>query len=153
MGPRSDRLAALGLLPSGGFGSRDRRTRTRYGLANHGGRIISVVDDDVSLRRSLRNLLSSVGFEVETFESAEAFLASDSRERAACLVLDLRMPGMGGLDLLSHLAATGSRIPVIVLTAHGDDDARRRALDAGAVAFLIKPFQSAALLDAIQRVV
>jgi FixJ family two-component response regulator len=122
-------------------------------LANHGGRIISVVDDDVSLRRSLRNLLSSVGFEVETFESAEAFLASDSRERAACLVLDLRMPGMGGLDLLSHLAATGSRIPVIVLTAHGDDDARRRSLDAGAVAFLIKPFQSAALLDAIQRVV
>jgi FixJ family two-component response regulator len=122
-------------------------------LANHGGRIISVVDDDASLRRSLRNLLSSVGFEVETFESAEAFLASDSRERAACLVLDLRMPGMGGLDLLSHLAATGSRIPVIVLTAHGDDDARRRSLDAGAVAFLIKPFQSAALLDAIQRVV
>jgi FixJ family two-component response regulator len=122
-------------------------------LANHGGRVVSVVDDDVSLRRSLRNLLSSVGFEVETFESAEAFLASDSRERAACLVLDLRMPGMGGLDLLSHLAATGSRIPVIVLTAHGDDDARRRSLDAGAVAFLIKPFQSAALLDAIQRVV
>jgi two-component system, LuxR family, response regulator FixJ len=122
-------------------------------LANHGGRVVSVVDDDVSLRRSLRNLLSSVGFEVETFESAEAFLASDSRDRAACLVLDLRMPGMGGLDLLSHLAATGSRIPVIVLTAHGDDDARRRSLDAGAVAFLIKPFQSAALLDAIQRVV
>jgi FixJ family two-component response regulator len=122
-------------------------------LANHGGRVVSVVDDDVSLRRSLRNLLSSVGFEVETFESAEAFLASDSRERAACLVLDLRMPGMGGLDLLSHLAAAGSRIPVIVLTAHGDDDARRRSLDAGAVAFLIKPFQSAALLDAIQRVV
>jgi two-component system, LuxR family, response regulator FixJ len=122
-------------------------------LANHGGRVVSVVDDDVSLRRSLRNLLSSVGFEVETFESAEAFLASDSRERAACLVLDLRMPGMGGLDLLSHLAATGSRLPVIVLTAHGDDDARRRSLDAGAVAFLIKPFQSAALLDAIQRVV
>jgi FixJ family two-component response regulator len=122
-------------------------------LANHGGRVVSVVDDDVSLRRSLRNLLNSVGFEVETFESAEAFLASDSRERAACLVLDLRMPGMGGLDLLSHLAATGSRLPVIVLTAHGDDDARRRSLDAGAVAFLIKPFQSAALLDAIQRVV
>jgi two-component system, LuxR family, response regulator FixJ len=122
-------------------------------LANHGGRVVSVVDDDVSLRRSLRNLLSSVGFEVETFESAEAFLASDSRERAACLVLDLRMPGMGGLDLLSHLAATGSRIPVIVLTAHGDDDARQRSLDAGAVAFLIKPFQSTALLDAIQRVV
>ena len=122
-------------------------------MANHGGRVVSVVDDDVSLRRSLRNLLSSVGFEVETFESAEAFLASDSRERAACLVLDLRMPGMGGLDLLSHLAAAGSRIPVIVLTAHGDDDARRRSLDAGAVAFLIKPFQSAALLDAIQRVV
>jgi len=122
-------------------------------LANRGGRVVSVVDDDLSLRRSLRNLLSSVGFEVETFESAEAFLASDARERAACLVLDLRMPGMGGLDLLSHLAATGSRIPVIVLTAHGDDDARRRSLDAGAVAFLIKPFQSAALLDAIQRVV
>lgn len=122
-------------------------------MANHGGRVVSVVDDDASLRRSLRNLLSSVGFEVETFESAEAFLASDSRARAACLVLDLRMPGMGGLDLLSHLAAAGSRIPVIVLTAHGDDDARQRSLDGGAVAFLIKPFQSTALLDAIQRVV
>jgi len=119
-------------------------------LPNQGGRVVSIVDDDASLRRSLQNLLRSEGFQVEAFESAEAFLASGARESTACLVLDLRMPGMGGLDLLSHLAATRSRVPVIVLTAHGDDDARRQSLEAGAIAFLVKPFQSAALLDAIR---
>ena len=119
-------------------------------MPNQVDRVVSIVDDDASLRRSLRNLLRSEGLQVETFESAEAFLASDSRESTACLVLDLRMPGMGGLDLLNHLAATRSRVPVIVLTAHGDDDARRQSLEAGAVAFLVKPFQSTALLDAIR---
>lgn len=108
------------------------------------------MDDDASLRRSLRNLLTSVGFQVETFQSAEAFLDSGHRENTGCLVLDLRMTGMGGLDLLKHLAARGSRIPVIVLTAHGDDETRQRSLQAGAVAFLKKPFQSATLLDAVR---
>ncbi len=112
--------------------------------------VVCIVDDDASLRRSLRNLLMSVGFRVETFQSAELFLESAHRENPGCVVLDLRMPGMSGLDLLRQLAASGSRIPVIILTAHGDDETRRRSLQAGAVAFLEKPFQSAALLDAVR---
>ena len=119
-------------------------------MVEDGGRVVCVVDDDASLRRSLRNLLMSVGFRVETFQSAEAFLDSVHRENTGCLVLDLRMTGMNGLDLLRHLAARGSRIPVIILTAHGDDETRQRSLQAGAVAFLTKPFQSATLLDAVR---
>jgi len=119
-------------------------------MVEDNGRVVCVVDDDASLRRSLRNLLMSVGFRVETFQSAEAFLDSVHRENTGCLVLDLRMTGMNGLDLLRHLAATGSRIPVIILTAHGDDETRQRSLQAGAVAFLTKPFQSATLLDAVR---
>ena len=93
-------------------------------MAERGTRVVCVVDDDESLRRSVRNLLSSVGFRVETFASAEEFLESAHRTDTGCLVLDLRMAGMNGLDLLRHLAATGSRIPVIILTAHGDEEAR-----------------------------
>ena len=112
--------------------------------------VVCVVDDDASLRRSVRNLLSSVGFRVETFASAEEFLESTHRANTGCLVLDLRMAGMNGLDLLGHLAATGSRIPVIILTAHDDEEARRRSLEAGAVAFLGEPFRRNALLDAVR---
>jgi FixJ family two-component response regulator len=108
------------------------------------------VDDDESLRRSVGNLLSSVGFRAETFASAEEFLESAHRSNTGCLVLDLRMTGMNGLDLLRHLAATGSRIPAIILTAHGDEEARRQSLEAGAVAFLTKPFRSDVLLDAVR---
>ena len=114
-------------------------------------RLVSIVDDDESLRRSVKNLLTSVGFQVETFASAEAFLQSDHRADTRCVVLDLRMPGMSGLDLLMHLAATGSPIPVVILTAHSDDEARRRMLQAGAVAFLGKPFHGEALLGAVRR--
>ena len=112
--------------------------------------IVSIVDDDESLRRSLRNLLGSVGLRVETFASAEAFLESLHQEQTGCLVLDLRMPGMNGFDLLTHLSGKGSRIPAVILTAHGDDEARRRSLQAGAVAFLTKPFNGNALLDAVR---
>jgi FixJ family two-component response regulator len=112
--------------------------------------MIAVVDDDESLRRSLKNLLTSVGFQVEAFGSAEAFLASPP-PNTACMVLDLRMDGMSGLELLRHLAATGSRVPVIVLTAHGDDAARQQSLEAGALAFFEKPFHAATLVEAIQR--
>jgi FixJ family two-component response regulator len=112
--------------------------------------VVSIVDDDPSLRRSLRNLLTSVGLRVETFESAEVFLQSGAPDTTGCLVLDMRMPGMGGLGLLKHLVASGSRIPVIVLTAHGDEDTRERSILAGAVAFLEKPVPSAVLLDAVR---
>jgi FixJ family two-component response regulator len=113
-------------------------------------RVVCIVDDDASLRRSLSNLLTSVGFRVETFPSAEAFLESVHRQRTGCMVLDLRMAGMSGLELLRHLDATDSRIPVIILTAHDDEDTRQRTLRAGAVAFLKKPFQSAVLVDAVR---
>ncbi len=92
----------------------------------------------------------SAGLPVETFESAEVFLESRSRDKTGCLVLDLRMPGMGGLGLLRHLAASGSRIPVIIMTAHGDEDTSQRSLQAGAVAFLEKPVQGPALVDAVR---
>ena len=116
-------------------------------------RIVSVVDDNESLRRSLRNLLRSFGFRVETFASAEAFLESIHHEQTRCLVLDLRMPGMNGLELLSHLSGTGSRIPAVILTAHSDDEARQRSLESGAVAFLSKPFIGKALLDAVRTAI
>ena len=114
-------------------------------------RLVSIVDDDESLRRSVKNLLTSVGFRVETFASAEAFLQSAHRADTRCVVLDLRMPGMSGLELLTHLAANSSPIPVVILTAHSDDEARRRTLQAGAVAFLGKPFHGEALLGAVRR--
>jgi FixJ family two-component response regulator len=120
-------------------------------MIEDGGPVVCVVDDDASLRRSLRNLLMSVGFRVETFHSAEAFLDSVHRQNTGCVVLDLRMAGMNGLDTLRHLTATGSRIPVIILTAHGDDETRQRSLQAGAVAFLKKPFESGILVDAVRR--
>jgi len=119
-------------------------------MGEQGEHMISIVDDDASLRRSLRNLLSSAGLEVETFESAEVFLESASRDHTRCLVLDLRMPGMGGLGLLRQLVSSGSRIPVIIMTAHGDEETRRRSLQAGAVAFLDKPVQGAALVSAVR---
>ena len=112
--------------------------------------VVSVVDDDASLRRSVRNLLRSVGFRVETFASAEEFLGSAQRENTRCVVLDLGLTGMSGLDLLRHLTVADSHIPVVILTAHGDEETRRRSLRAGAVAFLDKPFRSAALLDAVR---
>ena len=92
----------------------------------------------------------SAGFPVETFQSAEAFLDWVDRDRIGCVVLDLRMAGMSGLDLLKQLVVTGSRIPAIMLTAHADDETRRRSLEAGAVAFLEKPVRSAVFLDAVR---
>ena len=113
--------------------------------------VVAIIDDDESLRRSVRNLLTSVGFRVETFSSAESFLESAHRGNTGCLVVDLRMGGMSGIDLLTHLAAVDARIPAIILTAHGDDEVRRRSLAAGAVAFLGKPFHGDALLDVVRR--
>ena len=119
-------------------------------MARRDERVICIVDDDPSLRRSLRNLLMSVGFRVETFESAEAFLEAVGRDEIGCVVLDVRMPGMHGVDLLRHLGARGARIPVIMLTAHGDDETRRQSLEAGAAAFLEKPVRSPVLLEAVR---
>ena len=111
--------------------------------------LISVVDDDDSLRNSLNNLIRSVGFRAQGFSSAEAFLNSSELHDTACLILDVRMPGMSGLDLQRQLVTANSRIPIVFITSHGDDDARARALEAGAVDFLYKPFREEALLKAI----
>ena len=113
--------------------------------------IVAIVDDDDSMRRSLKNLFDSVGLRAEAFASASAFLQSIHQEHIGCLVLDLRMPGMDGIALLEHLSDTGSRvIPAVILTAHGDDEARERSVQAGARAFLSKPVNSHALLAAVK---
>jgi FixJ family two-component response regulator len=111
-----------------------------------------VVDDDAGLRRSVTNLLRSAGFRAEACESAEAFLQRFERSRPACLVLDIRMPGMDGLDLLAHLAATatGQLLPTVILTACDDEQTRLRAIAAGAVAFLSKPLRPAQLIEAVK---
>lgn len=119
-------------------------------MEEHRERVVSILDDDESVRRSVGNLLSSVGFVVAVFESAESFLRSGLPEITGCLVLDLRMPGMDGLDLLAHLGRTGTQIPAVLLTAYGDDSARQRAMQAGVMACLDKPFVSAELIEAVR---
>jgi FixJ family two-component response regulator len=116
-------------------------------------RLVSILDDDESVRRSVANLLLSVGFAVAAFDSAESFLQAGRSKGTRCLVLDLKMPGMDGLGLLARLREMGRHIPAVILTAHGDDQVRERALRAGAVAFLDKPFGSAELIDAIRSAI
>jgi FixJ family two-component response regulator len=112
--------------------------------------LIAVVDDDDSVRRSTRRLLESFGFRAAAFESAEGFLTFGQLQDTSCLILDVRMPGMDGLELQTQLAAAGSGIPIIFITAYDDEESRRRALRAGAVAFLGKPFTDQQLLQAIR---
>jgi FixJ family two-component response regulator len=111
--------------------------------------VIVIVDDDDALRNSLDDLIRSIGFRSLNFRSAEAFLKSNEAREAACLILDVRMPGMNGLDLQRKIVAGDWRIPIIFITSHVDDDARTRALEAGAVGFLYKPFREEELLNAI----
>jgi FixJ family two-component response regulator len=112
--------------------------------------LISVVDDDSSVRESLQGLLQSIGFTVETFSSAEAFLDAEGHSRTDCLILDVRMPGMRGPDLQRELARRRCRTPIVFITAHGDEDIRPRVLSEGAVDCLLKPFTEEALLQAIR---
>jgi FixJ family two-component response regulator len=114
-----------------------------------GAPLISIVDDDDALRNSLDDLIQSIGFRTLGFPSAEEFLSSNQARDAACLILDVRMPGMSGLDLQHQIVAAKWQIPIIFVTSHADDVARARALDAGAVAFLYKPFHEEELLNAI----
>jgi FixJ family two-component response regulator len=111
--------------------------------------LISVVDDDDSVRESLESLLRSFGFAVEVFVSAEEFLKSDHLRDICCLILDVRMPKMNGLELQHRLRASDSGIPVIFITAHGDEAARSQAVRNGAVDYLLKPFREDSLLNAI----
>jgi FixJ family two-component response regulator len=118
-----------------------------------GSAIICVVDDDDSVLRALRRLLAASGFAVEVFSSAEGFLASTYRQRAACLVLDVHLRESSGFDLQRELVAAGERIPVIFITAHDDAPTRERARQAGAVCYLRKPFDDDSLLDAINTAI
>lgn len=111
--------------------------------------LISIVEDDEALRRSLDNLIRSASLRARGFASAEAFLESDQLSETDCLILDVRMPGMGGLELQRQLALANSDVPIIFITAHGDQHQQTQALEAGAVAFLYKPFYDEQLLQAI----
>ena len=119
---------------------------------NHGSSkpsLVSVVDDDESVRESLPDLLRQFGFDAQAFSSAEAFLASDAMARTSCLLLDIAMPGMSGPDLQQELTLRHSRIPIVFITAHGDGRVRPKLLARGAVECLTKPFSEAALLNAV----
>src|SRR5437016_14438753 len=112
--------------------------------------IVFVVDDDLSVRRSTERLLRAAGLKVQTFTSAREFLKNPRPEGPACLVLDVRMPGLSGIELQRELPQSGIQIPIIFITAHGDIPMTVRAMKAGAVEFLTKPFRDQDLLDAIQ---
>jgi RNA polymerase sigma factor (sigma-70 family) len=111
--------------------------------------IVFIIDDDPSVRSSLKFLLSTVGLQAEGFESADAFLLKNLPDAPSCLVLDVRLPGLSGLDFQRELAAKNIRIPVIFLTGHGDIPMSVQAMKGGAVEFLTKPFRDQDLLDAI----
>jgi FixJ family two-component response regulator len=112
--------------------------------------MISVIDDDASVRAATNNLLGSHGYPVQTFESAEEFLRSAQFSESSCVITDVQMPGMSGLDLLMHMRALGHKAPFIFITAFPDDGIHARALKAGAICFLAKPFAGPALINCIE---
>ena len=111
--------------------------------------VVFIVDDDESVRRALVRLMRSVGFDVRVFSSAQDFLDQGCQNIPGCLILDVRMPYMDGLELQEKIRACGSKIPVIFITAHDDTSAKVQAMKAGAVAFIQKPFDDQVLLDAV----
>jgi FixJ family two-component response regulator len=115
------------------------------------GFVIMIVDDDASIRRAARRLVKSHGLAVETFASAEDFLASGQLKQTACLILDVQMPGLNGIELQAQLIARGYNVPIIFITAFNDDGARAQALKAGALCYLVKPFEEVDLLNCINR--
>jgi FixJ family two-component response regulator len=112
--------------------------------------LVAIVDDDESVRSALQGLMKVVGLPARSFASAEEFLESRLHEQTACLIADIRMPGMSGLELLARLNSENVKIPTIFITAHGDEKMRLQALRAGAVEFLAKPFDDQALLDSVR---
>jgi len=118
--------------------------------AGHISKLIAVVDDDKSVQNALRDLVEAEGLTVLCFGSAEEFLESGERYKAACLIADIRMPRMSGLELQAKLNAERSRIPIIFITAHGDAKMRIQAMCDGAVEFLTKPFDNEVLLDTVR---
>ena len=129
------------------------RSRSGQAASDPAGPVVFIVDDDASLRDSLRRLLTSVGFKADVFPSARAFLDARRPDAPGCLVLDVRLPGLSGLDLQRELAATDAELPIIFITGHGDIPMSVQAMKAGAVEFLTKPFRQQALLDAIRAAI
>jgi FixJ family two-component response regulator len=115
----------------------------------HNSTLVAIVDDDQSVQRSLQDLIESDGLSALCFSSAEQFLDSQSRSKVACLIADIRMPGMSGLELQAKLKVERFRMPVIFITAHGDAEMRIHAMREGAVEFLGKPFDDAVLLEIV----
>ena len=112
--------------------------------------LVAIVDDDDLMRSALQGLLKAVGLPARAFASAEEFLMSGQQHETACLIADIRMPGMSGLELQAKLNAERCRIPTIFITAHGDEKMRMQALRAGAVEFMAKPFDDVALLESVR---
>jgi FixJ family two-component response regulator len=115
-----------------------------------GRKVVAVIDDDPAMLRAIARLLGAHGFDAEVFESAEAFLRRDAAKEAACLVLDIHLGGMSGIELRRRLTDSGSRLPVIFITAMDDEATRQEAVDAGCVACLRKPFPATQLIGAIE---
>lgn len=115
--------------------------------------VVYVVDDDEGIRKSLESLIRSVGLNVQTFASAQEFLGAKRKDVPGCLVLDVRLPGLSGLDLQSELARAEIQTPIVFITGHGDIPMSVRAMKAGAVEFLTKPFRDQDLLDAIRQAI
>ena len=115
--------------------------------------LVFVVDDDASIRDSLEDLIGSAGLDVQTFASAQEFLTSPRPDVPTCLVLDVKLPGLSGLDLQQELAKLGVQIPIIFITGHGDIPMSVRAMKAGAIEFLTKPFRDEDLLNAIEQAI
>jgi FixJ family two-component response regulator len=116
----------------------------------HASKLVAIVDDDESVQSALQDLIEAVGLSARCFGSAEEFLTSGEQHRAGCLIADIRMPGMSGLELQSRLKDERCRIPIIFITAHGDAKMRLQAMCEGAVEFLTKPFDDRVLLDTVQ---
>src|ERR1700681_1116117 len=113
-------------------------------------KLVAIVDDDDSMRSALQGLLKAIGLPARAFASAEEFLKSGQQSQTACLIADIRMPGMSGLELQTKLNVEHCRIPTIFITAHGDERMRMQALRAGAVEFMAKPFDDEALLESVR---
>ena len=113
-------------------------------------KFVAIVDDDGSMRSALQGLMKAVGLSSRAFESAEDFLGSGHHRETACLIADIRMPGMSGLELQARLNAENCRIPTIFITAHGDEEMRLQAMRAGAVEFLLKPFDDEVLVESVR---
>ena len=113
-------------------------------------KLVAIVDDDDSVRCTLQELLRSAGLPSQGFDSAEAFLGSGRQQETACLITDIRMPGMSGLELQAKLNADQCKIPTIFITAHGDEEMRMQALRGGAVEFMAKPFDDEVLLESVR---